>query len=62
VKCLLDTCVVSDFIKGNAPKGTPIGSDDILIAATATTHDLILVTSKTSEFSWVPTIQLENWR
>lgn len=43
-------------------QGTPIGSYDILIAATAVAEDLILVTSNTSEFSRVPTIQLENWR
>ncbi|MFI4957279.1 MAG: PIN domain-containing protein [Gammaproteobacteria bacterium] len=43
-------------------QGTPIGSYDILIAATATTENLILVTSNLGEFSRVPTIQLENWR
>jgi tRNA(fMet)-specific endonuclease VapC len=42
--------------------GTPIGSYDILIAATALAHDLVLVTSNTDEFSRVPGIQLENWR
>lgn len=43
-------------------KGTPIGAYDILIAATATTEDLILVSSNVGEFSRVPTLQLENWR
>lgn len=43
-------------------QGKPIGAYDILIAATATTEDLILVSANVGEFSRVPSIQLENWR
>lgn len=43
-------------------KGTPIGAYDILIAATATTEDLILVSANVGEFSRVPGLRLENWR
>ncbi len=42
-------------------KGTPIGLLDLLIAAQAVHHDLILVTNNTAEFSRVPGIRLENW-
>jgi tRNA(fMet)-specific endonuclease VapC len=41
--------------------GTPIGSNDMLIAATALAHDLILVTHNTREFSRVPNLKLEDW-
>jgi tRNA(fMet)-specific endonuclease VapC len=43
-------------------QGTPIGSYDILIAATALAHDLTLVSANTNEFMRVPGIQLVNWR
>jgi tRNA(fMet)-specific endonuclease VapC len=43
-------------------KGMPIGAYDILIAATATTEDLILVSANVNEFTRVPGLQLENWR
>lgn len=42
--------------------GTPIGYYDLLIAATAKAHHLILVTSNTKKFSIVKDLQLENWR
>lgn len=42
--------------------GTPIGYYDLLIAATAKVHNLIVVTSNTKEFSRVKDLQLENWR
>lgn len=41
--------------------GTPIGSNDMQIAAIAVTHNLILVTHNTREFSRVPDLQLEDW-
>ncbi|MEL6578902.1 MAG: PIN domain-containing protein [Cyanobacteria bacterium J06621_12] len=43
-------------------QGQPIGFYDLLIAGTAATHDLILVTSNVKEFSKVPTLKIENWR
>ncbi|MBD2255561.1 PIN domain-containing protein, partial [Nostoc parmelioides] len=42
--------------------GNPIGAYDVLIAATALTHDHILVTSNVREFQRVPNLQIENWR
>ena len=42
-------------------KGTPIGPFDLLIAATARCHDLIVVSANNHEFSRVPNLKLENW-
>ena len=41
--------------------GTPIGPNDLLIAATAITNELILVTHNTREFERVVGLQLEDW-
>ena len=41
--------------------GTPIGSNDLLIAAHALALDLTLVTANTREFKRVPTLRLDNW-
>jgi tRNA(fMet)-specific endonuclease VapC len=43
-------------------QGQPIGPYDILIAATACTHGLIMVTANQREFDRVPDLQTENWR
>lgn len=42
--------------------GKPIGSYDILIAATALAYDLILVTSNEKEFARIDNLKIENWR
>jgi tRNA(fMet)-specific endonuclease VapC len=42
-------------------KGTPIGSNDMLIAAHAKALDLTVVTNNTREFERVPGLKLENW-
>lgn len=42
-------------------KGTPIGSNDLMIAAIAQTHNLILVTHNLREFSRVEGLQIEDW-
>ena len=42
-------------------QGTPIGGNDLLIAATALAHDLILVTHNTREFARVNGLKLEDW-
>jgi tRNA(fMet)-specific endonuclease VapC len=42
-------------------KGTPIGSNDLLIAAIALSHHLILVTHNTNEFERVDGLQIEDW-
>lgn len=41
--------------------GTPIGGNDLFIAAHALALDLILVTANVREFSRVPELRLENW-
>lgn len=49
-------------IRGDlARKGTPIGPYDLQIAALAITHNLVLVTHNTNEFSRVPNLQQEDW-
>ncbi|MFM6070251.1 MAG: type II toxin-antitoxin system VapC family toxin [Dolichospermum sp.] len=42
--------------------GSPIGSYDVLIAATALSHNLMIITSNVREFQRVPNLQIENWR
>ncbi len=42
-------------------RGTPIGGNDLLIAAHALALDLPLVTANLGEFSRVPDLRLENW-
>jgi tRNA(fMet)-specific endonuclease VapC len=42
-------------------KGTPIGANDLFIAAHARYLDLTLVTNNTREFSRVQGLKVENW-
>lgn len=42
--------------------GTPIGPNDLMIAATALASGLVLVTHNTAEFSRVPGLQIEDWQ
>jgi tRNA(fMet)-specific endonuclease VapC len=41
--------------------GTPIGPNDLLIAAHALTLGLTVITANLREFSRVPTLNVENW-
>jgi tRNA(fMet)-specific endonuclease VapC len=41
--------------------GTPIGPNDMLIAAHALATESVLVTANTGEFSRVPGLAVENW-
>ena len=41
--------------------GTPIGVEDILIGATALTHELIVVTGIQSNFLYIQDLVVENW-
>lgn len=41
--------------------GTPIGSNDLLIAAHALALDLTLITANTREFERVPALNIDNW-
>jgi tRNA(fMet)-specific endonuclease VapC len=43
-------------------RGTPIGPNDLVIAATALAHQVTLVTHNAAEFSRVPGLQLEDWQ
>jgi len=42
-------------------QGTPIGPNDLLIAAHALALDLTVVTANSREFSRVPRLRVENW-
>ncbi len=42
-------------------QGTPIGPNDLLIAAHALAANLTVVTANTTEFSRVPGLKAENW-
>lgn len=42
-------------------RGTPIGPNDLMIAAVALAHGLVLVTNNVSEFSRVDGLAVENW-
>jgi tRNA(fMet)-specific endonuclease VapC len=44
-----------------AGRGKPIGPNDLLIAATARAHDLVLVTHNTREFSRVVGLRIDDW-
>lgn len=41
--------------------GTPIGPNDMLIAAQALCHNLVVVTANDREFSRIPELEVENW-
>jgi len=57
------TAEIAGEIRADLAKaGKPIGAYDILIAATALEHKLILVTSNMKEFKRVPGLVVENWR
>ena len=45
-----------------AALGTPIGPNDLMIAAIALVHGLTLVTHNSSEFSRVTGLSLEDWQ
>lgn len=44
-----------------AEQGSPIGTEDALIAATAMGHGLTVATRNVSHFSRVPTLRVINW-
>jgi len=44
-----------------ATQGTPIGPNDLLIAAHSLATNLTLVTANTREFERVPSLRVENW-
>jgi tRNA(fMet)-specific endonuclease VapC len=63
---ILDFDQHSAFLYGKIRKqleseGTPIGSMDLLLAAQALSHGLILVTNNEKEFRRVQNLHIENW-
>ena len=42
-------------------EGTPIGPNDLLIAAQGLANDLTVITANVGEFSRVPGLKVENW-
>lgn len=46
---------------GLATQGRLIGANDLLIAAIARTHNAILITHNTDEFSRVDGLRMEDW-
>ena len=44
-----------------ARKGTPIGPNDLMIAAIASVHEAVLVTHNTREFARVTGLTVEDW-
>lgn len=58
-----DACAASyGIIRADLERaGTPIGPNDLLIAATAAAHDLVLVTHNTREFGRIAGLQLTDW-
>ncbi len=55
------TSVYADIRATLETKGSPIGPNDLLIAATVLYHNGILVTNNVREFSRVPGLKIENW-
>lgn len=41
--------------------GTPIGANDLMVAAIALAHDFVLVTRNCGEFARVPGLRMEEW-
>ena len=41
--------------------GTPIGSNDLLIAAQALSEDRVMVTANVRGFEWVPRLEVQDW-
>ena len=50
-----------DIRQSLARQGTPIGPNDLLIAAHARALDLMVVTANAREFFRVPGLRIENW-
>lgn len=51
----------ADIRTGLEANGTPIGPNDLLIAAHALALGLIMVTANTAEFSRISELPVENW-
>lgn len=56
-----DTAAVRHAELRRALRRNPISERDLLIAAVARVHDLIVVTHNRAEFECVPDLQVEDW-
>lgn len=61
---LSDEIVVraADVFAGLRKQGAIIDDGDILIAATAQVHDLVLITNNLAHFRRIPDLRSETWR
>jgi tRNA(fMet)-specific endonuclease VapC len=73
IASFLDSVTILPFSNGEAEqaaqiraalksRGQPIGAYDILIAATALNHNLIMITANQRELERIIGLQIENWR
>lgn len=53
--------IAGDLLARLRKKGQMIGLEDILISATAISHDLVLVSGNTRHFSKIEELVMENW-
>jgi tRNA(fMet)-specific endonuclease VapC len=51
----------ADYYADLRRRGQPIGDADLLIAATASVHGLVLVTTNTAHFGRIPGLVLDCW-
>lgn len=56
-----EALVAGDILADMRKTGQTIGIEDILIAASAITRNLILVTANTRHFSKIKDLKIENW-
>jgi tRNA(fMet)-specific endonuclease VapC len=65
LRCLpVDEAVAEDYgaVRSELKRlGTPVGPNDLFIAATARVHGLTLVTRNIREYAHVPRLDLERW-
>ena len=56
-----EALAVGDILAGLRKSGQIIGLEDVLIAASAITHQFIVVTANVRHFSRIKGLQFENW-
>ena len=63
ILALTDEVIVqaAEIYRGLYQRGELIGDADILIAASALVHDLVVVTNNEKHFRRIPELKVENW-
>lgn len=56
-----DALRAGELLAGLADRGTPIGIEDVLIAATALGNDLVMVTRNVRHYGRIPGLSVEAW-